>query len=65
MGPLTEGDVDMLTSHENMLIFLRKREAANTNSAYLIEYIGEAIGKCHCVRQILQGRFGLPVDKEI
>lgn len=65
MEALTEGDVDMLTSHENMLIFLRKREAANKNSAYLLEYISEAIVKCHCVRQILQGRFDLPIDKDI
>lgn len=65
MLPLTTETVDSLTRQENALILLRKRESANINSAYLIEYIGEAIEKCHIVRQILQSRFNLPVDKDI
>jgi hypothetical protein len=62
---LTISDIDLLTRYENGLIFLRKREAANVNSSYLIEYVNETIGKCHTVRQILQSRFNLPVDKDI
>jgi len=65
MKALVISDIDLLTRQENALILLRKREAANANSLYLIEYISEAIGKHHCVRQILQSRFGLPTDKDI
>lgn len=65
MEPLTISDIDLLTRQEIQLILLRKREAANDRSDYLIEYISGTIEKCHCCRQILQGRFGLPVDKDL
>jgi len=65
METLNEQDLDWLTRVENRLIRMRKREAINTNSAYLIEYIGETIYKCHFTRQILQSRFGLREDKNL
>jgi len=65
METLTEQDLDWLTKVENRLMRMRKREAYHTKSAYLIDYISETIGKCHIVRQILQGRFGVREDKDL
>ncbi len=63
METLTEQDLEWLTTIENKMIRLRKREAANKNS--LTGDITEIIEKLHWCRQMLQGRFGLPTDRDL
>jgi len=60
METLTDSDLDWLTTVENKLIRLRKREAANTNR--LCGDITEAIEKVDWLRQMLAGRFNREVD---
>ena len=62
---LNEGDLDWLTSAQNRLIRMRKREAAHTNSRLIIDDLTDVIEKMHATRQWLQGRFEQEVDKDI
>ena len=59
METLTDSDLDWLTTVENKLIRLRKREAANANR--LCEDITEVIEKIDWIRQMLAGRFNRKV----
>ena len=65
METLHEQDLDLLTTMENRLITMRKREAANTNSMMLIENMTDTIKHIHKLRQSLQARFGMKVDEDI
>ncbi|MBN1253972.1 MAG: hypothetical protein JXA50_01695 [Deltaproteobacteria bacterium] len=65
METLNEQDLDWLTNTENRLIRMRKREAANTNSRLIIDSLTETIKEIHELRQWLQSRFGLEMDKSI
>lgn len=65
METLNEQDLDYLNNVENKLIRFRKREAANTNSRLMIDDLTELIEKCHQVRQWLQSRFELLIDKNL
>jgi len=62
---LNEQDLDWLTRVENRLIRMRKREAANTKSSFILNDLTELIEKCHTVRQWLQSRFDQEMDKDI
>lgn len=63
METLTEQDLEWLTTIENKMIRLRKREAANKNS--ITGDIAEAIEKIHWCRQMLQARFGITADADL
>ena len=65
METLNEQDLDWLTTAENRLIRMRKRESANTNSRIMIDDLTELIEKCHTVRQWLQGRFNQKRDEDL
>jgi hypothetical protein len=60
METLTDSDLDWLTTVENKLIRLRKREAANTSR--LCGDITDAIEKVDWLRQMLAVRFNRKVD---
>ncbi len=63
METLNENDIDRLTSMQNQLTRMRKREAANTAS---IDYMfADVISSLHELRQHLQTRCGVPVDKDL
>ncbi|GAG78142.1 unnamed protein product [marine sediment metagenome] len=66
MEVLNEQDLDWLTKAENRLARMRKREAFHIQGFSLVsEDLTGTILKIHSIRQWLQSRFELPVDKDI
>jgi len=65
METLNEQDLEWLTKAESRIIRIRKREAANTNSGYIIDDLTEIIEKVHDLRRWLQSRFGIEQDKSL
>jgi len=61
--PLTEQDLETLTKFEAKLLHMRKRETAHRNR--LTDDLSRTIKEVHWIRQMLQGRFGLPTDPDI
>ena len=65
METLNCDDLDWFTRAENRLLNMRKRETANANAYWVKEELNGAIEATHKLRQALQARFNIPVDKDL
>lgn len=62
METLNEQDLEYLTKVENKLIRMRKREAANSKSMMMTQYLDESINSIDDLRGHLAARMGVECD---